>query len=157
MIFFPGALAHWAMFFFYLKHIFFTGISWYHGSQEGNIVPPAFGSPVLHAASPLLSPSRGAQRMKTCIQTRWKEQKQNQKLVICRALLLCPPWVAVFSHVSGDFFFLLFFFPPSLVSPSYMQPALGMGSQEGSIGTLPPPGNQLYSLSEKPSFLRTEL
>lgn len=53
------------------------------------------------------------------------------------------------------FFFLLFFFPPSLVSPSYMQPALGTGSQEGSIGTLSPPRNQLYSLSEKPSFLRT--
>lgn len=53
--------------------------------------------------------------------------------------LLRPLAVIMFSMSPGIFF---------LVSLSYMLPLLGTGSQEGSIGMVAPPGNQLYTGSE---------
>lgn len=76
-----------------------------------------------------------------------KRAKANQKLVICR-MSQRHGGSSVLSQSSRSPPCLQGLPPPPLVSLSYMLPVLGTGSQEGSIGTVAPPGNQLYTGSE---------
>lgn len=69
-----------------------------------------------------------------------KSKACNFMNVVEAQRLLRPLAVIMFSMSPGIFFFL--------VSLSYMLPLLGTGSQDGSIGMVAPPGNQLYTGSE---------